>query len=228
MTFGPLVYYILIFSVHCLHMYYYLAFGILLAISLWTAGSYLAIMNLEEPAYTVLEKKDGYEIRRYEPYIIAKTEVSGNYQQTLNQGFGRIADYIFGNNTAQTKIAMTAPVLEATSEKIAMTIPVNTSLENSNTRTVSFVLPAKYTLDTLPTPNNPQVELQAVPAKTVAALRFNWYATENRVADKKLQLEQLLTQDDRTMSGSIQVAQYNPPLSMPLTRRNEILIPIVE
>jgi hypothetical protein len=209
-------------------MYYYLVFGVLLAISLWTIGSYLAVMNLEEPAYTVLEKRDGYEIRSYEAYIIAKTEVTGSYQQALNQGFGRIADYIFGNNTAQTKIAMTAPVLENTSEKIAMTVPVNTSLEDTNTRTVSFVLPAKYTLDTLPTPNNTQVELEAVPAKTVAALRFNWYATAARVANKKAELEQLLTTDQLVVAGAVQVAQYNPPLSMPLTRRNEILIPITQ
>jgi len=209
-------------------MYYYLAFGILLAIGLWTVGSYLVVMNLEEPAYSVLEAKDGYEIRYYEPYIIAKTKVSGDYQQALNQGFTKIADYIFGNNTSQTKIAMTTPVLEATSEKIAMTVPVNTSLEGTNTRTVSFVLPAKYTLDTLPTPNNPEVELQAVPAKTVAALRFTWYATADRVATKQAKLEQLLAKNEFAIDGPIQVAQYNPPFSMPLTRRNEILIPITQ
>lgn len=209
-------------------MYYYLAFGVLLAIGLWTAGSYLAIMNIEEPTYTVIEKKAGYEIRLYKPYIIAKTEVTGSYDQALNQGFSQIADYIFGNNTSQAKIAMTAPVLENTSEKIAMTVPVNTSLEDSKTKTVSFVLPATYTLDTLPTPNNPQVQLQAVPAQTVAALRFNWYATEKRSADKQATLEELLTNDGLVANGPAQVAQYNPPLSMPLMRRNEILIPIAE
>jgi len=209
-------------------MYYYLAFGVLLAVCLWTAGSYLAVMNLEEPAYTVTEKKDGYEIRRYEPYIIAKTEVSGDYQQALTQGFGRIADYIFGNNTAQTKIAMTVPVLENTSEKIAMTVPVNTSLENNSSRTVSFVLPSKYTRDTLPTPNNNQVVLEAVPAQTVAALRFNWYATADRAAAKKEELERLLAKNQLVIKGPVQVAQYNPPLSMPIMRRNEILIPINE
>lgn len=207
-------------------MYYYLAFGVFLAIGLWTAGSYLAIMNLEEPTYTVIEKKAGYEIRMYEPYIIAKTEVTGSYNQALNQGFSRIADYIFGNNTSQAKIAMTAPVLENTSEKIAMTVPVNTSLEDI--KTVSFVLPATYTLETLPTPNNPQVQLQAVPAKTVAALRFSWYATEKRAAGKQATLEELLTKDGLVTNGPAQVAQYNPPLSMPLMRRNEILIPISE
>jgi len=207
-------------------MYYYVALAILLAIGLWTIGSYLAIMNLEEPSYTVLEVRDGYEIRSYASYIIAETKVPGDYRQALNQGFSRIADYIFGNNTSQQKIAMTAPVLENTSEKIAMTVPVNTSLEEAQTRTVSFVLPSSYTLETLPTPNNPQVELRAIPAQTVAALRFNWYATESRVAAKKVELEQLIQADGLTGVGAVQVAQYNPPLSMPLMRRNEILIPV--
>jgi len=209
-------------------MYYYLIFGVLLAIILWTAGSYVVITNLEEPAFTVLEKRDGYEIRLYEPYIIATTEVNATYSQALNQGFRQIADYIFGNNTAQTKIAMTAPVLESTSEKIAMTVPVTTSLDESSNRSVSFVLPASYTLDTLPIPNNDKVKLVEIPERTVAALRFTWYATKSRVADKKAQLQQLLKKDELTATGPTQVAQYNPPLSMPLTRRNEILIEVAK
>lgn len=211
-----------------MHMYYYLVFGVLLAIILWTVGSYLAIMTPEEPSYTVLEKKAGYEIRLYEPYIIATTEVNGTYSQALNQGFRQIADYIFGNNTSQTKIAMTAPALESQSEKIAMTVPVTTSLDESTSRSVSFVLPAKYTLDTLPIPNSDKVKLVEVPERTVAALRFSWYATAQRTASKQAQLKQSLLTDNLTSTGPAQVAQYNPPLSMPLMRRNEILIPIDE
>jgi len=207
-------------------MYYYLVFGVIAALGVWTIGSYLAVRNLEEPAYTVAEKRAGYEIRTYDSYIIAQTQVTGNYSQALNQGFRRIADYIFGNNTAQSSIAMTVPVLENTSEKIAMTVPVTTSLEDSQTRTVSFVLPSKYTLATLPAPNNPQVTLTEVPSRTAAVLRFNWYATENRVTSKKVLLEELIKKDGLVPAGATQVAQYNPPLSMPLTRRNEIIVPI--
>jgi hypothetical protein len=207
---------------------YYLTFGLLAALALWTIGSYLAIRNIEEPSYTVLERRVGYEIRQYDSYIVAETEITGTYREALGGGFGLIADYIFGNNTSKTSISMTAPVLETTSEKIAMTVPVATTVGESLTRNVSFVLPSKYTLDTLPTPNNPQVTLRAVPATTVAALRFTWYATESRVAAKKALLEELITTDGYIISAPAQVAQYNPPLSMPLTRRNEILIPITD
>ncbi|MFC1845778.1 heme-binding protein, partial [Candidatus Dependentiae bacterium] len=40
---------------------------------------YVLQIGLKEPAYKVLQKKDGYEIRRYDPYIIAHTALSGSY-----------------------------------------------------------------------------------------------------------------------------------------------------
>jgi len=204
----------------------YILLALFTLIVLWTIGSYLAVRNLEEPKYEVVEKRDGYEIRKYSPYIVAETEVSGNFSSALNQGFSTIADYIFGNNTSNTSIAMTAPVLENTSEKIAMTVPVLNTLENEETRIISFVLPSKYTLATLPAPNNQKVRLTEVPERTVAVLRFSWYASEGRVNVKKAELETLLKRDNLEVAGATQVAQYNPPLSMPATRRNEILIPL--
>lgn len=213
-------------SVHFLHMYYYILFGLLTLLFIWAIGSYLVIRNLEEPSYTVLEKRNGYEIRRYDPFIVAETNVSGDYSTALREGFRIIADYIFGNNTTKTSISMTTPVLENKSESIAMTVPVVNTLESEQMRTISFVLPSTYTLETLPTPNNPKVTLTEVPSKTVAVLRFSWYATESRVASKQALLEERIAADGLTIDGYVQVAQYNPPFSMPLTRRNEIIIPI--
>jgi len=207
-------------------MYYYIFGGVIFVLCIWAIGSYLVIRNLEEPTYTVLEKRGGYEIREYKPYIIAETEVTGSYSEALNEGFRVIADYIFGNNSSKTSIAMTAPVLESESEKIAMTVPVINTSEGSQTRTISFVLPSEYTLETLPTPNNSKVTLTEVPARTVVALRFNWYATEGRAAKKQALLEKRIVEDGLTRTGAVQVAQYNPPFSMPLIRRNEIIIPI--
>lgn len=210
-------------------MYYYIFGGIVLFFTIWTVGSYLAVRNLEEPNYVVLKKLNGYELREYQPYIIAETEVTGTYSKALNQGFSAIAGYIFGDNTSKTSIAMTAPVLQnESSEKIAMTVPVVNTLGNETTRTVSFVLPSKYTLETLPLPNNPKVILKEVPARKVAVLQFNWYATEKRILVKKEALEILIAEDGLAIDGPTQVAQYNPPFSMPLIRRNEIIIPITE
>ena len=211
-------------------MTYYFVGAVAIALLLWVIGSYVVVRSIEEPAYTVVERKDGYEIRQYAPHIVAKTTVSGDYSQATNQGFRLIADYIFGNNTSRESIAMTAPVLESPtsnpSEKIAMTVPVLESLSGSATRTIAFVLPSKYTLETLPKPNNSAVILALIPARTIAALTFTWYPTASRVEAKKALLQNYLARDGKVMVGDIETARYNPPLSMPLTLRNEILIPV--
>jgi hypothetical protein len=209
-------------------MYYYIFGALFGGIALWSIGSYLVVRTIEEPAYTVLEEKDGYEIREYAPYILAKTTVTGSYDEATNQGFRIIADYIFGNNTKKESIAMTTPVLEskAASEKIAMTTPVLESAGENNERTIAFVLPSKYALDTLPTPNNNAVAFEEVPARKVAALRFTWYASASRMEAKKALLQSYLTRDNITSAGEPETARYNPPLSMPLLLRNEVLIPV--
>ena len=209
-------------------MYYYIFGALFGGVALWAAGSYLVIARIEEPAYTVVEKKDGYEIRQYQPYIMAKTTVTGNYADATNKGFRIIADYIFGNNTKKESIAMTTPVLEseASSEKIAMTTPVLESAGENNERTIAFVLPSKYTMETLPAPNNNAVAFEEVPARKVAALRFTWYANGGRMDTKKALLQSYLKRDNVTAVGEPETARYNPPLSMPLLLRNEILIPI--
>ncbi len=211
-------------------MYYYILGALLIGLLVWTIGSYVVIWTIEEPAYSVLEKRDGYEIRKYAPYIMAATTVTGDYDRATNQGFRIIADYIFGNNTKRESIAMTTPVLESTtvdrSEKIAMTVPVLELATGNATRTIAFVVPSKYTLDTLPQPNNEAVKLIAVPARKVAVLRYTWYPTASRTEVKKAMLLQYLTRDGQTVAGEIETARYNPPITMPLTLRNEILIPI--
>jgi SOUL heme-binding protein len=195
-------------------------------ITVWAVGSYLVIRTIEQPTYTVLEKREGYEIRQYDAYIVAESAVSGSYDEGLNEGFRAIADYIFGNNTTKTSIAMTSPVLEQQSEKIAMTVPVISTTGDNTVRTVSFVLPAKYTLETLPLPNNEKVKLREVPPHKVAVRRFTWYATEARIEQQKAKLVAQLTADSVVMQDTPVVAQYNPPISFPLTRRNEVMVTI--
>lgn len=208
-------------------MYYYFGFAFIALLVFWAIGSYLAIRNIEEPKFTLVEKKTGYDIREYGSYIVAETDVTGNYSDATSKGFGIIADYIFGNNTSRLSIAMTAPVLESkSSEKIAMTAPVIDTEKDESTRTISFILPSEYTLETLPVPNNPQVKISEVPPRKVAVLSFTWYSTAKRVEKKKNELLSLLAKDGLEVDGEIQVARYNPPLSMPLMLRNEIIIAV--
>lgn len=192
----------------------------------WIAFGYFAVRSIEQPKYTVLENKNGYEIRQYEPYITASVEVDGSYDESLNSGFRQIADYIFGNNTSQAKIAMTVPVQGVEKEVIAMTAPVLETETADAGRVISFVMPNQYTLETLPKPNNPKVKINEVPGRKVAALKFSWFAGGSRVEAKKQQLLKLIVADSLVAAGKPEAAFYNPPLTPPFMRRNEILIPL--
>jgi len=220
--------------------YMYIALAIIVvALVAWMAVSYLIEHSVKTPNYSVIEKRDGYEVRSYEPYITAQVEVGGTYDEALNEGFRILADYIFGNNTKQTDIAMTAPVIEGESEKIAMTAPVTVKnnevlamtapvIESSKEtgRTVSFVMPFEYTLETLPKPNNPKIEIVPQEARKVAVLRFSWFRDGERIAQKKQELLSLLERDSVVIKGGPEYAGYNAPFTAPWLNRNEILIEI--
>lgn len=190
-------------------------------------------MAIEEPKYTVLEKSGDFELRAYAPMVIAETLVDGSLDEASSAGFKRIADYIFGNNTSQTgaseKISMTAPVgiapeaVDKKSEKISMTAPVGMQKIAGQWR-MYFVMPSRYTLATLPKPNNPAVNLREIPASRVAVLRFSGLAGEEKTAYKTNELLAWLKNKQITPISAPELARYNPPWILPFLRRNEVMV----
>ena len=120
---------------------------------------------------------------------------------------------------------MTTPVTITQAEPIQMTAPVTVTKDQQD-YIVSFVMPFNYTLQTLPKPNNPQVEIKTQPARKVAALKFSWYAGPKRVEAKKQELLNLLGQDGVATKGTPEYAGYDAPLTAPWLRSNEIIIEI--
>jgi len=118
---------------------------------------------------------------------------------------------------------MTAPVVESVSEKIAMTAPVVEQVTGA-TRKVTFSMPSKYTLVTLPTPNDSRVSLHEIPARRMAVKRFNWWASESRFARIQETLLSDLKKDGREVIGLPYSAGYNPPFSVPWMHRNEAMV----
>ena len=108
-----------------------------------------------------------------------------------------MAGYIFGGNTSQTAIKMTVPVMDTqkSSESIAMTAPVMDTLSITGKHIVAFTLPSKYTIESLPKPDNANIRFRRVEPSRMAVLRYSWYATEFRVVAKKKLLTELLTRD---------------------------------
>jgi hypothetical protein len=196
----------------------------------WIVAGYLPTKGIETPKYELVTKAKGYEVRAYAPHIIAEVEVSGSYGESLNQGFRKVADYIFGNNTAKDSIAMTAPVLhekQSASEKIAMTAPVlHEKAGEKDSYKLAFVMPSKYTMETLPKPNNAEVTLRAIPEKKFAVRSFGGYATQAKVERETKKLLDALKTNNITPSSGPSTAQYNPPWTPPFMRHNEVMVEV--
>jgi hypothetical protein len=199
-----------------------LLFGLLI---LFFTGTTMAI---EEPKYTLTEESGEFELRAYAPMIVAETMVSGSLGKASNAGFRLIADYIFGNNISRAggneKISMTAPVtVEPKSEKINMTAPVSAEKAGEQWR-IHFVMPSQYSLETLPTPNNPAVTLREVSASNYAVIRFSGFVGEGKTAEKTAELMEWLENKGIGPIGKPQLARYNPPWTLPFFRRNEVMV----
>ena len=187
-------------------------------------GSIVGIRHTEEPPFTVQRTLDGVEIRRYGPRLAAETVIDADEEPARNEGFRRLARYIFGGNTAKTKIAMTAPVAQQQGEKIAMTAPVAAQRGQGDQWVIRFFMPAEHTLDSLPTPNDERVRLVEVPAQTVAALRFSGLATPSVVAARTKELLATLRSHGLTTTSEPVTWFYDPPWTIPFRRRNEVAV----
>ena len=194
---------------------------LLLGAALWGP----IVSNVEHPKYALVERSGAIEIRDYAPMIVAETEVTGERREAISKGFRLIADYIFGNNTAAQKVPMTAPVTQQSGEKIAMTAPV-TQQGNGNSWLVRFVMPSGYTMDTLPKPNNPAVELKKIPTTRYAVIRFSGMGSEGSLKSHTKRLTDFLGAKKLTPLSPPTYAFYNPPWTLPFLRRNEVLVEI--
>ncbi len=183
------------------------------------------LSSVEQPKYRVVEKDGNIEFRDYAPMIVAETEVSGEQYKALGVGFRAIAGYIFGGNSSSQKVAMTAPVTQQRSEKIAMTAPV-TQQEEGGIERVRFVMPAGYTLETLPKPTNPAVTLKEIGSKRFVVIRFSGFAGEGNLARRTAELNAFVSAKHLRALSAPTYAFYDPPWTLPFLRRNEVMVEI--
>jgi hypothetical protein len=196
----------------------------LAALLLTLSGS--PAMAVEEPPYTTLIHDGAYELRHYGPRIVAQVSVPGSQWQAANRGFRLLAAYIFGGNTTRTSLPMTAPVaLQRAGATIPMTAPVTQTHAGAGW-IVSFFMPQGATLQSLPTPNNRQIHLQALPQADLAVLRYAGWATESGLPGKSAALLNWVRAHHLRPAGPVSLAQYNPPWTLWFMRRNEVMVPV--
>lgn len=187
--------------------------------------------NAPESAWRSIQKDGNIEIRAYDLMIVAETTITGERYAAINDGFRILAAYIFGENTVQQKIVMTAPVTQQSknpkSQKIAMTVPVTQEAgKKSNEWNVRFVMPSTYTPITLPRPNDKRINILEVPAFKAVVIQFSGFNTDNNLQKNEAELMVWIKKNNIKILGNPTYAFYNPPWTLPFLKRNEIIIKI--
>lgn len=184
----------------------------------------------EEPRFEVIDRAGPIEtgiieIRRYGPRLAAETTVAGETETAArSEGFRRLAAYIFGANQGAAKIAMTAPVAQAP-ERIAMTAPVAATRGEAGW-IIRFFMPASYTRETLPLPNDDRVGIVDVPAETVAVLRYSGIPSASAAAENRAALMTALGATRWQPASAPFDWFYDPPWTLPPLRRNEAVVSV--
>ena len=180
------------------------------------AGLGLAVLSLArwqlqrlftpQPRHEVEMRRGRLEVRRYPSVRIAETTVDASWDQALEQGFRRLASFIFGANDAHAHLPMTAPVI-GTGDRGGFRL--------------AFVLPEGIEA---PTPEDPRVAVSDVPPRRVAVLRFNGRRDATSIESHKRELAHELAENGLRPRGEAFFAGYDPPSTLPLLRRNELWV----
>ncbi len=208
-----------------------------MAVGLMTAGcSVVGVRSgTEEPRYAVVATLGAVEIRQYGERVAIETTVASDEEAARSEGFMRLADYIFGDNRARAKIAMTAPVAQQpvaqqaekpASEKIAMTAPVAENRDPSGAWRIRFYAPSSYAVQTMPAPNNPLVAVVTVPTETLAVLKFSGSRSPDAIKAHQGELLAALSSSPWRAAGEPFAWFYDPPWTLPAFRRNEVAVAV--
>jgi len=178
---------------------------------------------LEQPAYQLVEEFGDLQIRRYEPMIVARTLVDEDFDDAGNEGFRRLAGYIFGGNVDDQRIAMTAPVGLSPVE-----ISGRAEQSEADVYWITFSMPGKYDMDTLPVPDDSRVELVAEPERYVAVVRYKGGWAQSRYRTHEARLLALVDElSGWAKKGEVSWARYNPPFVPGFLKTNEVAIEVV-
>lgn len=177
---------------------------------------------IEEPDFVVELQLGAVEIRRYAPYVVAQVLVQGNAEDAGNDAFRILAGYIFGKNKGERRLAMTAPVTQASAPvTLPMTAPVTRSAAGSGWL-VQFVLPRGVTLASAPEPLDARVQLREVAATRLAAIRYSGFWSDANYDEHLARLRHTLTEAGIAWTGEPVFSRYDPPFMPWFLRRNEI------
>ncbi|NOT35913.1 MAG: heme-binding protein [Saprospiraceae bacterium] len=171
----------------------------------------MSTKKTEVQKYTIIKQYNDFEIRHYPSATIATINSNAKtYKELASPGFQKLAGYIFGGNE--------------TSQKIAMTAPVQMVIDDSNS-TMSFVMPSSFTNNKLPQPNDSNVNITTSPDEYVAVTTFGGFASDKDIKKYSEKLLTLLKDNNLSTMGNFRLYGYNPPYQL-FNRKNEIVVAV--
>lgn len=195
--------------------------------------------GLQEPRYTLVAVNDDYEIRDYEGYQVASTQLSTDEVSDWTQtgaAFNTLAGYLFGGNAEGKVMDMTTPVTTTMSGEMRFYLAdpnVPAPFESQRPASSPDRKGASGSSATSTSgAENPTIEIQTLPPARLAVRRFTGFVTDGEVSRQKEALLTALLLDgvelDVPHGQAVPHAifQYNPPYALPVIRRNEIAVPV--
>jgi len=177
------------------------------------AAAYAQYRQTEEPDFALVRADGDFELRDYPALVVAEVSHAGSRERASGASFRRLAAYIFAQDRPEggERIAMTAPVLQDE------TTPGEWRMR--------FVMPAKYTLETLP-PAPADITLTETPPRRMAAVRFSGNGSGRDLALMEARLRDWLATQGLMPAGDAAYAFYDAPMIPGPLRRDEVLIPV--
>jgi hypothetical protein len=189
--------------------------GILAGLAAIAVGFWIYVMStIEQPTYASVTRDGAIEIRDYPALVVAEVTRRGERQAAVRAGFPPLAGYIFARSREGETVSMTAPVTQTPAAAA------------DQSWLIRFVMPAKYTLETLPRAAGDDVRLLELPAARRAAIRFSGVATDALIAQHEASLRAWLAQRQIAILGAPTYAYYNDPWTPGPLRRNEVLFEV--
>jgi len=166
----------------------------------------------EQRSYKVIKKFDKFEIRKYDSAMFSSVQLNKKgYKESSSEGFGILAGYIFGDNEANEKIAMTSPVV----------------MELGDTAKMMFMVPKDYLSKKLPNPRNRKIVFEKQEEKIMAAIRFDGWADDEKIEKYKAILRDELGKQNIQFINKFIFLGYNPPYEI-MNRRNEVVVELID
>ncbi len=165
--------------------------------------------NVETPHYNVISSDNNIEIREYDSLIMATVLQDAQRKEAISGGFSLLADYIFGNTQTGDSISMTAPVLQ--------------HAQGDEQWEISFIMPSEYSIESLPKPNNSEVIIQSVEKTQFIVLEYSGSTGDDNVAKHQQLLDEYILEQNIAVIPRVYHAFYNPPWTLPMMRRNEVM-----